>query len=75
MANLSLNFEIHDDDLTSEQVRKYREVILAALQQFEIATPDERRLADKLQYDVYRSEAATYDESGFADDDVADEVG
>lgn len=74
MALIQLTFEVHDDDTSSENVRKYREVVLAALRQLECYTPDEGRLADKLQYDAYRTEAAEYNESGDAMDNIADEI-
>ena len=74
MALISLTFEVHDDDTSSENVRAYRETILAALRQLECYTPDEGRRSDKLLYDAYRTEGAEYSESGDALDNIADEI-
>lgn len=62
---------VYDDDATSENQAKYRETIMAALEnmrdsdEFDAA---DRRRADKMLFDCYRLDGADYDEHGDSSD-------
>ncbi len=57
MAMITITYEVHDD-LTSERVSEYREIVTEALDAYQdlgLATDDQKVLIDKMLHDYERN--------------------
>lgn len=69
--NINISLEVLDDDTTSENQHEYRTTIMTALEHLRDSdefSAEDRRRADKMLYDCYRTTGANYNEHGDSSD-------